>query len=226
MSATPNLIPNTVLASDLASLREDYKKATLEKSDAGEDPLSFFRNWMDAAVAARVPEPNAMTLATVDASGQPHARIVLLKGLEDGQFVFYTNYESHKAAEISTNGRVALVFFWPELERQVRIEGTIAKVSAERSEAYFAVRPRRSQLGAWASPQSQEITSRESLEERFQEAEARFEGAEAVPRPAHWGGYGITAHLMEFWQGRRSRMHDRIVFRKTDAAWESVRLAP
>ncbi|RYD51988.1 MAG: pyridoxamine 5'-phosphate oxidase [Sphingobacteriales bacterium] len=210
----------------LAGLREDYKRATLDRADTGSDPLLFFRNWLDEALAAQVPEPNAMTLATVDVSGQPHARIVLLKGLEDGQFVFYTNYESHKAAEISENGRVALVFFWPELERQVRIEGLIAKVSAEMSEAYFAVRPRRSQLGAWASPQSREVTGREVLEERFQEAESRFEGVASVPRPTHWGGYGVTAHLMEFWQGRRSRMHDRIVFRKTDGGWEPVRLAP
>ncbi len=215
-----------MLTNDLASLREDYKKATLEISDAGEDPLVFFRNWMDAAVAARVPEPNAMTLATVDASGQPHARIVLLKGLENDQFVFYTNYESHKAAEISENGRVALVFFWPELERQVRIEGTVAKVEASTSDAYFAVRPRGSQLGAWASPQSQEVISREVLEETYQAVEDRFNETEFVPRPEHWGGYGVTAHLMEFWQGRRSRMHDRIVFQKTGEAWESVRLAP
>lgn len=212
--------------SDLAALRQDYKKAALEPADAGENPFSFFRKWLDEALAAGVPEPNAMTLATADASGLPHARIVLLKGMEDERFVFYTNYKSNKAAEISGNGHAALVFFWPELERQVRIEGPVEKVDASISDAYFAVRPRGSQLGAWASPQSREVPNREVLEENFRKTERRFEGVENVLRPAHWGGYGVAPRRIEFWQGRSSRMHDRVVFEKGAQGWKVFRLAP
>jgi len=212
--------------SDLAALRQDYKKASLEKEDTGTDPLAFFRKWLDEALAAGVPEPNAMTLATADRSGNPHARIVLLKALEEDQFVFYTNYESHKGREISGNGRAALVFFWPELERQVRVEGGVEKVSEAVSDAYFAVRPRGSQLGAWASPQSREVADRSVLEDYFRKSEDRFAGAAEVPRPAHWGGYGVSPVRVEFWQGRSSRMHDRIVFEKAETGWKIVRLAP
>lgn len=211
---------------DLAALRQDYKRAALDKQDAGEDPVSFFRKWLDEALAAGVPEPNAMTLATADVAGKPHARIVLLKGLEDDRFVFYTNYESNKGVEISGNGHAALVFFWPELERQVRVEGGLEKVTASASDAYFAVRPRGSQLGAWASPQSREVTDRAVLEDTFRKTEQRFEGVEAVPRPAHWGGYGVMPVRIEFWQGRSSRMHDRVVFEKESGGWNRVRLAP
>ncbi len=210
----------------LAALRQDYKKAALDGADAGACPLRFFRKWLDEALTAGVPEPNAMTLATADRDGQPHARIVLLKGLENDQFVFYTNYESNKSEEISGNGRAALVFFWPELERQVRIEGPVAKVDPAVSDAYFAVRPRGSQLGAWASPQSREVADREALEESFRKTEARFETAAAVPRPLHWGGYGVAPQRIEFWQGRSSRMHDRVVFQKAGQAWKVARLAP
>lgn len=212
---------------DLAALRQDYKKAALDLTDAGRDPFSFFRKWLDEALAAGVPEPNAMTLATADAEGLPHARIVLLKALEDERFVFYTNYESHKAAEISGNGHAALVFFWPELERQVRVEGPVKQVAAAVSDAYFAVRPRGSQLGAWASPQSREVPDREALEEVFRKTEQRFKDGSGVPRPSHWGGFGIAPRRIEFWQGRSSRMHDRVVFeREQDQDWRIFRLAP
>ncbi len=212
---------------DLAALRQDYKKAVLDLADAGNDPFSFFRKWLDEALAAGEPEPNAMTLATADAAGMPHARIVLLKGLEDGHFVFYTNYESNKAAEISGNGRAALVFFWPGLERQVRVEGTVAQVASATSDAYFAVRPRGSQLGAWASPQSREVAGRAALAENFRKTEQQFEGMEHVPRPPHWGGFGIAPRRIEFWQGRSSRMHDRVVFEREEGqGWKIFRLAP
>lgn len=210
----------------LAALRQDYQKAALDIADVGENPFLFFQKWMDEALAAGIKEPNAMTLATVDGDGAPHARIVLLKGMEEDRFVFYTNYESDKAAQISAHSRVALLFFWPELERQVRVEGPIAKVAAAVSDAYFAVRPRGSQLGAWASPQSRRVESREVLEENFKSTEARFEKTEAPPRPPHWGGYGVEVLRIEFWQGRRSRMHDRVVFEKADEGWNTFRLAP
>ncbi len=211
---------------ELASLRQDYQKAALDVADAGDSPFSFFQKWLDEAATAGIKEPNAMTLATVDAEGSPHARTVLLKGMEAGQFVFYTNYESDKAAQISANSKAALLFFWPELERQVRVEGSIEKVAEAVSDAYFSVRPRGSQLGAWASPQSREVRSRAALEEAFREAEARFEGTENIPRPLHWGGYGVEAMRIEFWQGRSSRMHDRVVFEKSGAGWKKFRLAP
>lgn len=211
---------------ELAYLRQDYRKAALDVADTGDNPLSFFQKWMDEAATAGIKEPNAMTLATVDADGAPHARIVLLKGMEAGQFVFYTNYESDKAAQIRTNSKAALLFFWPELERQVRVEGLVEKVSADLSDAYFAVRPRGSQVGAWASPQSREVATREVLEENFRMAETQFEETEKVPRPLHWGGYGVAAMRIEFWQGRSSRMHDRVVFEKSGEGWKKFRLAP
>lgn len=211
---------------DLAALRQDYKKAALDTVDAGDCPLQFFRKWLDEALVAGVPEPNAMTLATADREGKPHARIVLLKGLEAEGFVFYTNYESNKSEEISGNGQAALVFFWPELERQVRVEGPVRKIPAAGSDAYFAVRPRGSQLGAWASPQSREVADRGVLEASFRKTEAQFEAAASVPRPPHWGGYGVVPHRIEFWQGRSSRMHDRIVFQKEGTGWKVFRLAP
>lgn len=211
-------------STDLAQLRTDYKRAALTERDAAADPYLQFSRWFDEAVAAAVPEPNAMTLATVDASGQPSARIVLLKSVDARGFVFHTNYDSRKGSDLGANARAALLFFWPQLERQVRIEGRAERASAKESDDYFAQRPRGSQLGAWASPQSARIADRAALEARFAEADARF--ASAVPRPPNWGGVRIVAERFEFWQGRASRLHDRLVWKRAGGAWSIERLAP
>ncbi len=167
-----------------------------------------------------------MTLATVDADGQPHARIVLLKGIEHNSFVFYTNYLSNKGVDISGNNKVSLVFFWTELERQVRVDGIAEKVSPETSDEYFMSRPAGSRLGAWSSPQSQEIPSRNILDENYKKYLSKF-GNDHVPRPEHWGGYAVIPHYIEFWQGRSNRMHDRVTFTKTSSGdWKKARLAP
>jgi pyridoxamine-phosphate oxidase len=209
---------------DLAQLRTDYKRAALCERDAAHDPHDQFARWLDEAVAAAVPEANAMTLASVDAAGRPGARIVLLKALDAGGFVFHTNYDSRKGRELAANPRVALLFFWPELERQVRIEGTAEWAGADESDAYFAVRPHASQVSAWASPQSAEIADRAWLEERFTATAARYPAH--VPRPPHWGGIRVVADRFEFWQGRPSRLHDRLVWSRAGAAWIVGRLAP
>ncbi|MEO6564898.1 MAG: pyridoxamine 5'-phosphate oxidase [Casimicrobiaceae bacterium] len=209
----------------LADLRTDYKRATLDECEVDRDPVVQFRYWFDAAVAAKVPEPNAMTLATVDADGRPAARIVLLKDADAQGFTFFTNYQSRKGRELAAHPAAALLFFWPELERQVRIEGAITKVDPAIADDYFAKRPRLSRIGAWASPQSEALPDRASLEARFADAEQRFPG-DTVARPPHWGGYRLTPHAFEFWQGRRSRLHDRIVFTLDGAGWRIGRLAP
>lgn len=214
------------VSSHIAGIRTDYKQAILNEDTAGHDPLQFFQTWFREAETAQISEINAMTLATVDARCMPHARIVLLKGLDDRGFVFYTNYHSAKGHNISDNANAALVFFWKELERQVRIEGTIEKVSAAESDAYFSSRPIGSRLGAWASPQSQLIPNREILDVSYKHYEAEFDGKE-IPRPPHWGGYRVIPNHIEFWQGRSSRMHDRILFTKDEAGtWGRSRLAP
>jgi len=210
---------------DLARLRTDYKRAALGERDVAADPIAQFSRWFDEAVAAEVPEPNAMTLATVDADGQPAARIVLLKAVDARGFVFHTNYDSRKGRDIGANPRVALVFFWPELERQVRVEGRAERVGAKESDDYFGGRPRASQLGAWASPQSAPIADRGSLEARFAEAETRF-ASQSVPRPPNWGGVRVAAQRVEFWQGRASRLHDRLVWTREGSGWTIGRLAP
>lgn len=199
--------------------------ASLDEEQAGDNPVSFFQTWFAQAEAAGVTEVNAMTLATVDAQHRPHARIVLLKGIEQGNFVFYTNYSSAKGRQIEANAHAALVFFWKEIERQVRIEGILEKVSEAASDEYFAMRPKGSQIGAIASPQSQRIDSRSILEHNTKMLEEKFENT-AVIRPEHWGGYQLKPTLIEFWQGRSSRLHDRIVFEKEQNEWLRYRVAP
>lgn len=206
-------------------LRTDYTRGALLEAQAPADPLQLFERWFAEAQAAQVPEPNAMTLATVDADGQPTARIVLLKGLEDGRFEFFTNYDSRKGRELATQPRSCLLFFWAQLERQVRIEGAVARLDAAASDAYFNMRPRVSRIGAWASPQSSAIQNRAALEARYAEFEARFAGTEP-PRPPHWGGYALLPCAIEFWQGRASRLHDRLRYSIVGSTWRRERLAP
>jgi pyridoxamine 5'-phosphate oxidase len=211
---------------DLAALRRNYSQASLTEEDVTPDPISQFHLWFGEAVRARVVEPNAMTLATASPDGRPSARTVLLKGFDDQGFMFYTNYESRKGVELDANPRAALLFTWLDLERQVRIEGTVARVSHDESLAYFQSRPKGSQIGAWASPQSRVIRSREVLEKRLEDVQNRYRETDHLPLPAHWGGYRITPELVEFWQGRENRLHDRIQYRLHDGAWIIERLAP
>lgn len=211
---------------DLENLRQDYSAATLTEKEVSREPIKQFDKWFNQAVEADIHEPNAMTLATATHDGRPSARIVLLKGFNNDGFMFYTNYLSRKGKEMAKNPLVSAVFFWGELERQVRIEGTIEKLSREQSEAYFRSRPKKSQLGALASAQSQEIEGRKELEAKMAALEIEYADKEA-PKPSYWGGYIIKPRLVEFWQGRRSRLHDRLVYKKIDNKnWKIVRLAP
>ncbi len=209
----------------LADIRKEYTREALDEGSVAANPFQQFDRWLQGALRAEIPEPTAMTLATVNEAGQPSARVVLLKGVSDQQFVFYTNYESRKGQELLAQPRAALVFFWPELERQVRIEGTVYPVAAEVSDAYFASRPRGSQIGAWVSPQSQPIADRSELSARETALLQRFD-QQLVPRPAHWGGFGLTPAYFEFWQGRPSRLHDRLVYQQAAESWTLTRIAP
>ena len=210
----------------LQNLRIEYSSSPINESEVDANPISFFGKWFDEAMAAEVREPNAMTLATATRDGIPSARIVLLKGADKNGFSFYSNYLSRKGKELAKNPSACLVFFWPELERQVRIEGKILKLSKEESEAYFASRPFGSQLGAVVSPQSQVIANREVLDVAFTAFEQKFDGKK-IPKPAHWGGYILQPIAIEFWQGRKSRLHDRVKYALMEKGkWKIERLAP
>ncbi|MES2561012.1 MAG: pyridoxamine 5'-phosphate oxidase [Bacteroidota bacterium] len=211
--------------STIANLRVDYSLQSFDEKDLKNNPFDQFAQWMEDAIKAEVNEPNAMTLATVKEDGSPAARIVLLKGFDERGFTFYTNYDSNKGQEIQSNHKVALVFCWLELQRQVRVEGIATRVSAAESDAYFKSRPYGSQVGAHASPQSTSLQSRAELENMYAHFEKLFK-EEPIMRPEHWGGFIINPHKIEFWQGRTSRLHDRFLFTKQGNNWDSQRLAP
>ena len=210
----------------IARLRKEYVQAGLTEAGADPDPVKQFGLWFDEALAADLHEPNAMILATATRDGRPSARVALLKGFDERGFVFYTNYEGRKGRELEANPYCALVFYWGELERQVRVEGRASRVPEKESDAYYESRPRGSRIGAWASEQSRPVESREVLEERVRALEAEYEGS-GVPRPPFWGGYRVEPEAVEFWQGRENRMHDRLVYRCSEGgAWHRQRLQP
>jgi pyridoxamine 5'-phosphate oxidase len=209
----------------LQNLRQEYRSAELLEQDVDQNPIQQFKKWFEQALNSKLYEPNVMTLATASAEGIPSARIVLLKGFDEDGFVFYTNYESHKGRELLENPHAALVFFWAELERQVRIDGIVTKVAPEVSTDYFHSRPKGSQIGALVSPQSQVINSRDELENHIIVLKNQY-GDQEIPRPAHWGGYVVKPTNIEFWQGRPSRLHDRIRYKLVDGNWIINRLAP
>jgi pyridoxamine 5'-phosphate oxidase len=211
---------------ELAAMREDYRLHSFNEEDAGPDPLRLFGRWFDEARKAEIKEPNAVTLATVSADGMPSARIVLIKAFDETGLAFYTNLESRKARELEATGRAALCFLWKELERQVRVEGHVERVSDQQADAYFRSRPFESKVGAWASKQSAVVEGgREELEKRFEELRRKYEVHE-VPMPPFWGGYRVVPHAWEFWQGRTGRMHDRFRFEIVDGGWKRSRLSP
>jgi pyridoxamine 5'-phosphate oxidase len=209
---------------ELHKLRVDYGASELNEADVASDPIEQFGRWFADAKSAGVYEPNAMTLATADAGGKPSARIVLLKDVDAAGFTFFTNYGSQKGEDLAANPRASLVFFWGLLERQVRVDGTVARVSKEESKAYFDMRPRGARIGAWASHQSRGLTSRAELEAAWAEFEAKF--PDDVPLPDWWGGYRVKPEAIEFWQGRQSRLHDRLVYERSGVEWVLSRLSP
>ncbi|HEY0779559.1 MAG TPA: pyridoxamine 5'-phosphate oxidase [Gemmatirosa sp.] len=211
---------------EIADLRRSYTRAALDESDVDADPTAQFRRWFREALDAKAVEPNAMTLATVAADGTPDARVVLLKGADARGFVFYTDYRGQKAQELEATPRAALVFWWAELERQVRVVGAVERTSREESAGYFATRPRGSQMGAWTSRQSSVLPDRAALERDFAATEARFADGSPVPLPDHWGGYRVVPAAYEFWQGRASRLHDRIRYLRHGTDWRRERLSP
>ena len=209
----------------VADLRREYARARLDEANVSRDPITEFARWFEEAVKAEVQEPNAMTLATAGPDGTPSARIVLLKGFDQRGFVFFTDFRSQKGRQLERNARAALVFYWPELERQIRITGATATVGREESEAYFRSRPRGSRISAWVSHQSQVIENRKQLEDRVPEVELKYPGDE-VPLPPYWGGFRVTPSSVEFWQGRTSRLHDRIRYLRDGERWRIERLSP
>ncbi len=209
---------------NIADLRQEYMRAGLAEADAQPDPLLQFERWFKDALAAQLPLANAMTLATVSPEGAPDARVVLLKGVEGGGFVFYTNYLSRKGRQLAANPQACLVFFWTQLERQVRIEGHVTKVTTEESDKYFSSRPAGARLSACASAQSDVVAGRSFLESEIKKIKAQHD--DNPPRPAHWGGYRVTPRRIEFWQGRENRLHDRLLYTSAQGAWRIERLAP
>jgi len=209
---------------NIADLRREYMRAGLSEADADPDPIGQFERWFDEARRAGLPLPNAMTLATAGAGGAPSARVVLLKGIDAGNFIFYTNFRSRKARELESGAGACLVFLWSDLERQVRVAGTVARVAEADADEYFASRPVGARHSAWASPQSDRVASREVLEKSMEEARRRH--GDNPPRPPHWGGYRVLPREIEFWQGRADRLHDRLLYTRSGAGWEIGRLAP
>lgn len=209
----------------ISQLREDFMKGQLSEQDVEKIPFLFFEKWMTEAVNSKVIEVQAFHCSTVNSEGKPSSRILYLREYENNQFYFYTNFNSRKSKEIGGNKNVCMTFFWPELERQIRIEGTVEFCESEKSDAYFNARPRESKLGAWSSPQSQVLKNREELDQFVNETKIKF-GEQEIPRPEFWGGYKLTANYYEFWQGRKSRLHDRISYRLENNNWIIERLAP
>ncbi len=215
---------NEDLQNYLNEIRRDFSGKPLSKSSVNPNPFLQFDVWFEEAVNAQILDPQAMSISTVDANGHPSTRIVYLRGIDDG-FIFYTNYNSHKANDIEANDKVALNFLWRGLDRQIRVDGVVEKVSNQKSDEYFSKRPRESQIGAWASSQSAELNSREELEQKVVDFTKQYEGQE-VPRPPHWGGYIVKPNKIEFWQGRPNRLHDRILYQKEGEEWKIKRLSP
>jgi pyridoxamine 5'-phosphate oxidase len=212
------------MTDSITDRRTSYERGSLDEAHAAAEPFAQFETWLADALAANLREPNAMTLATADASGHPSARIVLLRGWDERGFVFFTNYDSRKGREIAANPHASVLFYWDVLEREVRIDGAVEQLDASESDAYFARRPRGHRLSAWASPQSSVVPDRAALEAAMSEAEERFTGE--VPRPPYWGGYRVVPSEIEFWQGRRNRVHDRLRYRRAGTGWQRERLAP
>jgi len=211
---------------DIQNLREDYRRGSLIEGQVPDNPIELFTQWFDDAQAADILEPNAMTIATVNQEGRPSARIVLLKGYNQEGFVFYTNFDSRKGQDIAANPFVSVVFLWKKMERQIRIEGEVVKLSDEESTDYFHSRPKGSQIGAWASPQSSIIKDRSILEERYSKVSEQYKAVDQLPKPPNWGGYIIKPSIIEFWQGRSSRLHDRLRYSHIADNWQIARLAP